>query len=149
MTKATIKNLQNTPHHIMKTPLSEKNTNRKNYQCYHYDNNNCRCKKSLLACCTPNLCDFFIKTGTPEVSQYIYDCIERDKHLSRQFIIERNKKHYFKIGQTVYHKSWGKGVVKAIKHSQDTIIAIFNNSERKLHIPTITEKELLKPYDKF
>lgn len=149
MTNATIKNLQNTPYHIVKTPLSEKNTNRKNYQCYHYDNNNCRCKKSLLPCCSPNLCDFFIKTGTLEVSQYIYDNIELKKRTSKQFSIKRNKKHYFKIGQTVYHKFWGKGVVKVIEHSRDTIVVVFSNGEKILHIPTITEKELLKPYDKF
>lgn len=76
---------------------------------------------------------------------------ESDRYIPirEEYTIERNKKHYFKIGQTVYHKFFNKGIVKAIDYTQNKIIVIFDNKEINLHIPTITKNELLKPYNKF
>lgn len=85
---------------------------------------------------------YYLRYSKPDVNDHYIPSRE-------EYTIKRNKKYYFKIGQTVYHKFFGKGIVKTIKSKENIIIVLFIDKEIKLHIPTITENELLKPYNKF
>lgn len=144
MSNQSAKNLQGTPHHITKIPYDERLNTAKRKQCYFYNNNDSCCRKSLGECYNPLDCSFFIKIGTNAVSNYIINKINLEKQAQNNYTLERNKEYYFKKGMTVYHKTFGKGIIKC-KTNTDLFIQ-FGDTTKCLNTKTVIELELLKPY---
>lgn len=88
---------------------------------------------------------FYLRSNKIDRSEYYF----RDKgHYCEEYPLKRNKEHYFKINQTVYHKIFGQGVIKYI-HPSKNLVVDFNGDIKALSYKVITENELLKPYNKF
>ena len=145
MNNKCAKNLQGTPHHITKIPYEERLNTTKRKQCYFYDNNNNRCRKSLGECYNPLDCNMFIKIGTNAVSEYITDKIKAEESINSNFTLERNKEYYFKKGMIVYHKTFGKGIIQ--RKTKTDLFILFGDTEKCLNIRVVTNLELLKPYE--